>query len=194
MKNLSFIIFAFFSLSIFSQQFKLSSSSSISVHGSSTILDWEVKAENFTGLLTVKAKKNSKSAIKKGSISKISLLIPVNSMRSEKGEIMDNKMHRALKMEDFPNIIYTLISTVEFESIDENKNTLRMSGILDIAGVEKAIETDVSVCHINDILSLTGEIQLKLSDFNIEPPSAMFGQIETGNDITINFTFEYKKH
>jgi len=35
---------------------------------------------------------------------------------------------------------------------------------------------------------------MKLSDFDIEPPSAMFGQIQTKDDIVVHFNFIYNKN
>ncbi|MCF6223817.1 MAG: YceI family protein [Flavobacteriaceae bacterium] len=194
MKNLTIIVFTFFSLSIFSQQLNLLPSSSITVDGTSTISDWTVKPESYTGTLTVSAKKKSKITLKKGTLSTIHLIIPGKSMRSENGETMDSKIFRALKVDDFPNISYTLDRSIEFSVIDKNKRNFSVSGVLTIAGVEKTIQNNLSVIYANGTLSLSGKIAIKLSDFNIEPPSAMFGQIETGDDIIINFILEYENH
>ena len=194
MKNLTIIIFAFFSLSIFSQQLNLLPSSSITVDGTSTISDWTVKPESYTGSLMVSAKKESEITLKKGDISAIHLIIPGRSMRSENGDTMDSKIFRALKVDDFPNISYTLAHSIKFSIIDKNKRNFSVSGVLTIAGAEKTIQSNLNVIYTNGVLSLSGEIAIKLSDFNIEPPSAMFGQIETGDDIIINFTLEYENY
>lgn len=193
MKNLIFLLFTICSIPVFSQQFELSQTSLITVDGTSTLTDWTVEAKKFTGSLRVNAKKSSKSYLKKGSISTISLLIPVKNIRSEKGEIMDNKIYKALKTEEFPNIVYSLINTVEFDTFDMGITSIRVSGILYVAGVKKIIQSQMEATFQNDILTLNGKVKIKLSKFNIAPPSAMFGQIETGDDITINLILKYMK-
>ena len=192
MKYIFFLIATIFSLTVFSQQFELSPSSSFSVDGTSTLLDWTVRAQQFKGSSTIESKKSASNVLKKGAITNIHLIIPVSSMISEKGSSMDNKMYRAFKMEEFPEITYTLSGPVEFDVIDTKTKTLSTIGILYIAGVKKTIESEVEATFINKVLTLTGKVPLKLSDFDMERPSAMFGQIETHDDITVNFVLKFK--
>ena len=42
-------------------------------------------------------------------------------------------------------------------------------------------------------ITLKGSKPLKFSEFDIEPPSATFGQIVCGDDIAVNFEFRYQK-
>ncbi len=193
MKKWIFLICAFYILTGYSQKFNLLPSSSITVDGTSTLLDWTVKAEIINGSINVTTNINTNSNLKKSNLFSISILVPVRNIKSEKGETMDNKMYRALKIEDFPNILYTLIHSDEFTTFSLNDSLINFSGVLNIAGVEKTIHCKTKATFSNDLLILEGEIPLKLSDFNIEPPSAMFGQIETGDDITINFKLEFEK-
>jgi len=58
----------------------------------------------------------------------------------------------------------------------------------------RVVECDVMmevITEDNSKLSFKGTLPLKLSDFNIEPPSAMFGQIVTGDEITLNFELSF---
>lgn len=193
MKYVFFLLATVFSLTVFSQQFELSTTSSFSVDGTSTLLDWTVVAQKYSGSLNIKAKKNSKSSLKKGSITAIDLVIPVNSMISEKGSSMDNKMYRALKMEEFPEMTYSLTTPGTFELLGADSVSLNTTGILEIAGVKKTIQCELQTTYVDGILKLSGSTPLKLSDFDMERPSAMFGQIETHDDITVNFVLAYKR-
>ncbi len=193
MKYLVFFIYLFSSTVIFAQQYELLPSSLITVDGTSTLHDWTAAAEEHTGSISISAKKSTLNFIKKGSITAMSLVIPVGSMKSEKGETMNNKMHRALKMEEAPNITYTLSKPIEFEILDTQSRTISTSGILTIAGTKKTIQSTVIITFENGVLTVVGKFPFKLSDFDIAPPSAMFGQIETGNDVTVNFRLENRK-
>lgn len=186
------LAFAFCSLLGFSQEYTLQNSSSTTVSGTSTLHDWTVDVKNQTGKVSIAAKKIMEDAIKAGSITNLSVTVFASDIMSRKGKTMDNKMHKALKMELFPTITYTLNNPVGFELINKDGHVLEnFSGILSIAGVERTVSTTVRAHYNNKKLSLSGELPIKLSDFNIEPPTAMFGQIETGNDIIVNFNLDF---
>ncbi len=193
MKYLVFIICILYTIPAAAQHYELLSSSAITVDGTSTLHDWTVTAEKHSGSITLATKKNGNDMLKKGTITIMSLIIPVHSMKSEKGETMNNKMHRALKMEDFPNITYTLNKPIKFSQFSDTPQTVYSSGLLSIAGVKKTIQSKVVVTYSKGILNIVGKFPFKLSDFDIEPPSAMFGQIETGDDVTVSFRLAYRK-
>ncbi|MFD2101495.1 hypothetical protein [Flagellimonas iocasae] len=186
------LVFILCSILGFSQDYELENSSSITVSGTSTLHDWTVDVKNQTGKMTVTAKKVTDDKIKAGQLSHISVNLFVNDIQGSKGKTMNNKMYRALKKELFPTITFTANNPVEFDLIDMNGTVLKnLSGVLKVAGVEKTISTQVKALYNNRKISLSGGLPMKLSDFNIEPPTAMFGQIKTGNDITINFDLEF---
>jgi len=68
------------------------------------------------------------------------------------------------------------------------------TGILSIAGNEQEVEVAVTgQLTAEGQLTFKGSKALKFSDFDIEPPSAMFGQIVCGDEITVHFEFHYIK-
>jgi len=194
MKYIFTLVCAVFSLAVYAQNYNLvQATSSISINGTSTLHDWFVNAEKMEGSLQVDTKKKINNYIKKGAISLANLIIPVSSLRSEKGETMDNKMYRALKIDEYPEIFFTLKIPVQFESINETQRALNIAGTINIAGVKKIITIQTMTYLTNGIVTFSGKVPLKLSDFDIEPPTAMFGQIETGNDIVVNFKLQFKQ-
>ena len=62
-----------------------------------------------------------------------------------------------------------------------------------MAGTSKEIEVTVNIQETDTGgLVLQGSKALKMSDFGITPPSALFGQIQTDDAITVHFEFVYK--
>ena len=59
--------------------------------------------------------------------------------------------------------------------------------MITIAGEQRKLNLSAAIRQSNGTISIKGKKELKLSDFNISPPAAMFGQIETGNEITVVF-------
>ena len=76
---------------------------------------------------------------------------------------------------------------------DAGNFKLISKGILKMAGQEKNVEIEVSGQKTDTGIILKGSKPLKFSEFDIEPPSAMFGQIVCGDDIAVHFEFRYKK-
>ena len=100
---------------------------------------------------------------------------------------MDKKTYEALKEEDFPVISYQ--GTAEIIS----DYSAIFSGKMKIAGVEKEVVTKVRINYVDGKVSLSGEKNLKLTDFNIDPPTAVFGTIKTGNEVVIHYNILLKK-
>ncbi|MEP0987094.1 YceI family protein [Ekhidna sp.] len=109
--------------------------------------------------------------------------IPVKSIKSGKS-IMDNKTYSALKSDDFPAIKY------EVEVFDYNNGEIIASdGKLKVAGEERKVPV-TAVYHKknnNQIMTFQGSVSFNMTDFNVEPPTAMLGTIKTGDEITITY-------
>lgn len=154
----------------------------ISISGTSSLHDWTSKTNKLTasGDLTVE---NGNLV----DIPSLKVTVPVTSIKSEKGKIMDNKTHKALASDEHPNISFKLL---ELQSIDTNGNATKLvaSGLLTIAGKSKTIQLTVKAkADGNGGFQFTGSKALKMTDFGIDPPTALLGTLKTGDDITVAF-------
>ncbi|MEP1791697.1 YceI family protein, partial [Reichenbachiella sp.] len=61
-------------------------------------------------------------------------------------------------------------------------------GELLIAGKSNEIPVRLTINNTSK-LSVSGSIKIKMTDYGITPPTAVFGTIKTGDDITIQFDF-----
>ena len=120
-------------------------------------------------------------------IENLKFTIPVVSIESG-NSIMNGKTFKALKYKDFPNIEYKL------KSIDvQSDNSLKSTGTLTVAGVSKDISFPVE-CNIhNGFVNVIGSIEFKMTDFNVDPPTALMGTLKTGDDIVIAFDVNFKQ-
>jgi polyisoprenoid-binding protein YceI len=81
-------------------------------------------------------------------------------------------------------LIYPTV-TFTSESFKEDGDNLIADGTLTFHGVSKPISVPVQVKHIGDTLEVTGKFNIKLTDFNIDPPSLL--GVATEDNITLNF-------
>ncbi len=184
-KKLIGIVFITFLSSIvgFSQEiYKNISDYKVTIEGTSTIHDWEVVAEkvNATGEVVI-------SNNKVQDVKSFQVIIPVESLESGKSS-MNEKIFEALKREKHPNIIYNL---KEVKSI--TSSTITAVGNLSISGTTREVELTVNYKLVNNTLQLSGQYVTKMTTFNVEPPTAVFGTIKSGDLINIKYSINLKK-
>ena len=151
--------------------------SKMTVAGTSTLHDWvsDVTKMEWTGQLLVE-----NNVISKVSSARVS--IPVASIKSTKGKMMDSKTWEAFNYEKNPNIVFQLSGAVV------NPNQIQATGTLSMAGASKPIQLTVKTKMLsNGEVQLTGSYKLNMKDYKMETPTAMMGTIKVGEEITVEF-------
>ena len=106
---------------------------------------------------------------------------------------MDNNTYKALNADKSPNISYVLGSAT-VTPVDASTYTIKTTGKLTIAGNTR--ETDViATGKINPdkSITVTGSKRFKMTEYGVKPPTAMFGTIKTGDDVTISYNLKFVK-
>ncbi|MCB9246008.1 MAG: YceI family protein [Flavobacteriales bacterium] len=165
-------------------------SSSVTILGSSNVHDWESKSVKLIVNGKVEMDEQNNELI---GVNEFTLEVPVKTILSPKGSIMDNKTWEALKYEKYPKIIFNLTRVVSFNKVGTSSYALKVQGNLKIAGVSKLIYLDVTgQTSGRDIVKFQTSKDLKMSDFGITPPTAFFGAMTTSNEITLKFDLTLK--
>lgn len=162
------------SISLFAQDTITLSDYAVQVAGTSTLHAWTVDVNKAQGQLALDTA---------GTPTYVHMEFEVETMVSGRGPVMDGKVKKALKAQTHPWI------TFESSSIVRNSEKLNVIGLLDIGGVKENVELEVMSNHNN----YTTTSDLSFSQFDIIPPSAMFGQIKCGDDISITFDVTFSK-
>lgn len=169
------IVLFLISVSIHAQDnYTLSAESKLTIEGTSTIHDWTVTANTMEGALKADGMAPRE----------IDFQVTVADIKSERGATMDKKTHNALKFESNPKVIFTL---------KEVKNESSVVGTLSMAGKKKEVEIPAKIVASGGTLKISGEYPITLLDWDIEPPTAMFGQVIVGDDITVKFDLVFTK-
>ena len=167
-------------VSVNAQDFVLKTSKS-TISGTSSLHDWEstITQLDWKGAFVVE----------KGIITKVTsaeVTIPVVSIKSTKGKMMDNKTYDAFLFEKNPNITFLLVTAqIRPEGAGQ---AIDASGYLTMAGMMKSIKVTgfVKVLTGGEV-QLTLSKKLKMTDFKMERPTAMMGTITVGDEVTLNF-------
>ncbi|HYX09406.1 MAG TPA: YceI family protein [Bacteroidales bacterium] len=169
------------------QQYKLSTSgSSVKIKGTSTLHDWSMDAE---GLSATMSAVTSDGLLQK--VTAVNFSCPVEKIVSNESSMMDSKAHDAFKSEKNPTIKFNFTGQNSINAGNDQVNGT-ITGNLSMAGETKSIKVSFSgkVLGSGHIV-VTGTKSLKMSDYGMDPPTAMFGTISSGDEVTIVFTLEF---
>ncbi len=167
------VLFVCFGFLQAQETYKLSPKSTLTVDGTSTVHDWTVTANTIEGELIWDGKEPKS----------IDFQAVVADMKSERGATMDTKMHNALKKDEHPKIRFVL---------KEVKNGSLLSGILSMAGNTQNVDIESKLDMATGIAKISGQKKIVLKDFDIEPPTAMFGQVVVGDEVTVKFNLVFE--
>ncbi|MDX1637609.1 MAG: YceI family protein [Balneolaceae bacterium] len=172
-----------------SSNYKLLPESNMVIEGTSTIHDWEADVESIN-LEADFASEIFSTTIPESAkfIRSLEVTVPVESIESGKGG-MNNKIYGALKEKKHPNISYEYRSA-ELASVSEDSTsfTLNATGDLTVAGNTKSVTFPVTAkVSEGDTIWFEGAYSLNMKDYDVDPPSAMFGTIKAGEEVTIKF-------
>lgn len=161
--------------------YKQSSESYITIAGTSTLHEWTMTSSQPQLVAAIET-------TAEGNVSQLkSLVLTVQSQSLKSAHNgMDKNAYSALKVDKYKAINFIMTSaTVQ-------KNIIQCLGNISIAGVTKQVSVDATCALKSGKSSLicSGSKQLKMSDYQVEAPSFMFGTVKTGDEITISFNVE----
>ncbi len=155
--------------------------SDVLIKGTSNIHDWEIDVESINSELQLSDTSQDLLLIKS-----IVLSIPIKSMKSGKGG-MDKNTYKALNADKYELIKFR--ST----SIKKISNKYVAIGQLSIAGTSKEIKVNLNINKTDRGIQLKTSSSINMLDYNVEPPTALFGTIKTGKDVTVITNLIYNK-
>jgi polyisoprenoid-binding protein YceI len=121
------------------------------------------------------------NALKPGGVEVFEIAIPAASLSSPK-EGLDKNMHKALKAQEHPDITFRLLRVEPGQA-----GALKGIGMLRIAGVEREVALTLKTQRKESSLTVTGKVDLLMTDYGITPPKAMLGMLKTDPKVTITF-------
>ena len=157
------------------------------VNGTSSIHDWrsEVTDVKITGDFSTEGEELTGLANAK-------VTIPVQSIKSTKGSVMDKKTWNALQYKDHPNITFRLKQEAQIRPSASGKELI-LNGILTLAGESRSVKIGVESTPLSgNTFEFSGVHPIKMSDYGIAPPTALLGTLKTGDDVTIDFLIKMK--
>jgi polyisoprenoid-binding protein YceI len=167
-------------------QFRVKGSlSDVEVEGTSTLHDWTMKAEDCDG--------RANFAITADDLKIESLTFEVNVRDLKSGKSgMDSNTYNALEEKKYPKITFKMTEVVSISKIATDKYKVTVKGELFIAGTKKVTSLTGTVSVNNDeAVKIVASKEIKMTSWNVDPPTAVMGTIKTGDDLKLNFNVLY---
>ncbi|HWI17673.1 MAG TPA: YceI family protein [Vicinamibacterales bacterium] len=158
------------------------SSAVVSIDGTSNIHDFTASTKDVRMTKLVIARGGSAASLiaNPTTVEAFEIVIKAASLSSPK-DGLDKNMHKALKVTEFPEIVFRL------NRLEGSGPALKAFGSLKIAGVEKDIVMDIKVAATATTLTVSGQLPMLMTDYGIAAPKAMMGMLKTSPKITVKF-------
>ena len=175
------------------QTLKVSESSTMTIYGSANVTDWEAKVKTIKGEVVLRnAELSNWEEAEATWFEQVTFSFPVADIDADSRR-MNNNMHDYLKKNRHPEITYSLVEVKKLVAMDNPGFVLTVIGIVTAAGESVEIEHDVEV-SVNEAgeLIVSGSKDLRMTDFGIDPPTAMLGSVRARDEMTIEFNVHLK--
>jgi polyisoprenoid-binding protein YceI len=158
------------------------------IDGTSNLHGWTCRATSLDAAIDLDAALASQVATAPPkALKRVQVKVPVKSLKCGHGA-MDDNLYKALKADQTSDISYILATFEVTPGEVKDTFTLHTIGTLAIAGTEKKIEMDVVATRLADgSVTAKGLVPIKMTDFGIKPPTAIFGRLKTGDEVKVNF-------
>jgi polyisoprenoid-binding protein YceI len=158
--------------------YKQTGISNVTISGTSTLHEWTMSSKEAKCQATFEINTDGTPT----KLNSLSLTVRAESLKSDH-LAMDKNAHSSLNTEEHKSITFDLTSA----TIAQTK--IQCTGNLTIAGVTKEVTLDAEYkVRPNYGLLCTGSKKINMSDFEVDPPTFMFGTVKTGDEITVKFS------
>jgi len=169
------IVFSLYTGAAAQTKYILSSTPELKVMGGSTLHDWD---------MTSNAAKGEGQFLMDGNqfkgIQSLQVSMEAESLKSgTRG--LDSNAYKAIDTKKNKEVKFTL------KELAGSGSDYQAKGDFTIAGVTKAASFPVKMIQNGNKLTFEGSFDTKLTDFSIDPPTALLGTVKTRDEITITF-------
>lgn len=167
--------------------YSINDAAALRVAGTSTMHDWEMETKKVSGKAEFILDGNDLKDVKS-----LRITVAPENLKSGKGA-MDKNAYKALKTDTHKEITFVLTRVTKVER-STDRYILTCEGNLTIAGKTKPVQL-IAECRpgASGNIQCTGTKAINMTEYDVEPPSFMFGSVKTGNQVEIVFDVVFAK-
>jgi polyisoprenoid-binding protein YceI len=159
--------------------------------GTSTLRSWSCTADKIDATLNAATDEVIEHTLDGKKVSgTVQVDFPAAKLECKNGT-MNEHMGKALKTREFSTIRFTMQS---YEVSKGSAVTGTLQGTLQLSGKTLPISVPVTFGTAADGgLRVTGKVPVKMTDWEVKPPTLMMGTIKVGPVVTVNFDLQLQK-
>lgn len=170
----------------------LQNSSELRIDGDSNVRSWGADANVMNGtLILTGVEELTLESLTPESIQQVQLNVVVEELDSGTGGLNKN-MYKYLKGEDYPNISFEL-SEITSVDIQDDRAMITATGVINAAGKDHEITMNIEATSNGNAITFIGEQDLLMTNFDIDPPTAVFGTVRSHDEIKIKFNTTFSE-
>lgn len=148
----------------------------LKVSGTSTLHDWEMVSNQATAEGVLVQQDGDLKDVKS-----LTIQMPAESIKSGKSA-MDKNTYTALDTKKHKQVQFVLSGVTK-----TGDNSWKAKGKFTIAGVTKDASFDVKSSPRGSGFNFQGKHAFKLTEYQIDPPTALLGTVKTGDEVVLHF-------
>ena len=165
----------------------VSPTSKLWFEGTSNVHDWKCDAKALDAVIEIDATAPALGTASPTLLRKVSVRIPVKQMKCGHDK-MDDNMYKALKADANDEISYVMATFAPVVGEKQDEFGIKTEAKLRVAGVEKPVVVEVAATRLADgTIKAVGTVPMKMTNFGVKPPTAMFGAIRAGDEVKVKF-------
>jgi len=170
--------------------YRMSASKAVvmNLSGTTPISEWNMTAHGIQGTAEISLSNGTELT----AIDGLTFDLPVHNLKGEH-EAMDEHAYAALKADEYKDIVFQLVSAT-IVPCGTHCYRVMATGTLTVAGVTRTVTLSMqSKVNADGTVVFTGSQALRMSDYNVERPSLLFGAIRARDEMTLTYTLIFTK-
>jgi len=107
--------------------------------------------------------------------------------------VMTNDLRKTLKVKEHPRLTITFVSLKQYPALSSRQEATAGTVTIELAGTTKKFEINYHISRDDQqVIHLTGNQQIKFTDFNLTPPRKLGGMIRANDLLEVEFNLFLK--
>ena len=164
---------------------------SMKIDGSANVRDWDSEVKKIDAEVVLKEFDLSDlSSLTAKHFKTLKLNMPVSDIESDSRRLTRN-LQDYLKGDDHPYIKFNLKSIENVEAENNNSAVVTARGLINAAGVDHEVTMTVNASVNDGTVTFSGTQDLLMTDFDIDPPTAVMGTVRARDEIQIIYSLTF---
>jgi len=164
---------------------------SMKIDGSANVRDWDSDVKKINAEVVFEAFDLSDlSSLTAEHFKTMKLTMPVSDIESDSRRLTRN-LQGYLKEDDHPNITFNLKSIDNVEVQNNSSAVITAIGVINAAGVDQEVTMTVNASVNSGTVTFSGTQDLLMTDFGIDPPTAVMGTVRARDEIQIIYSLTF---